>query len=140
MHPFLQALLGGGLIGVSASILWVASGRIAGISGIVGELISPNPDGTRWRWTFLAGLAMGGVLLGFIAPERVAPLPDAEPWVVLGAGMLVGLGTRIGNGCTSGHGVCGIPRGSQRSLVSTATFIGVGMLTVGLVRVFGGAA
>ncbi|MCO4743826.1 MAG: YeeE/YedE family protein [Proteobacteria bacterium] len=138
MHPYLQALAGGAMIGASASILWVFHGRIAGISGIVGELFTRKPDGVSWRVAFLTGLLTGGVALGWFAPERITTLPDTSPIWMVAAGLLVGAGTRIGNGCTSGHGVCGIPRGSRRSLTATLTFIGVGMLTVGVMRALGG--
>ncbi|TNE91857.1 MAG: YeeE/YedE family protein [Deltaproteobacteria bacterium] len=123
-----EPLAGGALIGLAASLLWVVSGRIAGISGIVGQLLARDADGRRWRWSFLGGLALGGALLGWLDPSRVAPLPDTDLATVLVAGVLVGVGTRLANGCTSGHGVCGIPRGSTRSGVSTGLYIGVGML------------
>ena len=134
MHPFLLSLLGGVVIGTSAALLLLCNGRIAGISGIVGGLLSPSPGNTGWRAAFLAGLVGGGFLLGALAPQTMgAPvLHGAGP--LLGAGLLVGYGTRLGNGCTSGHGVCGLARGSARSLLATLTFMGTAVATVFLTR------
>lgn len=142
MLIFVEALLGGMLIGLSAAILWLGIGRIAGISGVVGELAAPSAAGNRhqpWRWAFLAGLLFGGLLIGVFAPERVLPLAGAGPERVLVAGVLVGVGTRLANGCTSGHGVCGLPRGSTRSVVATALYIGVAIGVVGVMRLLGAA-
>ncbi len=125
-----SASLGGALIGAASALLLVLNGRIAGISGIVGGLLGPQPRGERaWRLAFLGGLLAGGLVLGVALPSALAASPASLP-VVIAAGLLVGLGTRIGSGCTSGHGICGISRLSARSLVATLTFMGTGMLTV----------
>ncbi len=120
-------LLGGALIGVAASVLLLI-GRVAGISGIVGELFHARPTEDAWRLAFLAGLGAGGLALVALAPSTLPTHPDA-PVTLIAAGLLVGVGTRMANGCTSGHGVCGIPKGSPRSLTSTAVFMAVGFVT-----------
>jgi uncharacterized protein len=126
--------LGGALIGAASALLLVFNGRIAGISGIVGGLVDGHARGDRgWRVIFLAGLLVGGVVLGVVLPSALQPSPVALP-MVAAAGLLVGLGTRVGSGCTSGHGVCGISRMSARSLVATVTFMATGMATVFVVR------
>jgi uncharacterized membrane protein YedE/YeeE len=143
------ALAGGALIGLAAALLLVVQGRIAGISGIVaGGLRLRTGDGA-WRWWFLAGLIGGGALLARLLPSAfpsaVAPKgPWAHPaqpgaqsaaiLLLLGAGVLVGVGTRLGGGCTSGHGVCGLGRGSRRSLVAVLTFMATAALTVAVMR------
>lgn len=131
------ALVGGVLIGLSATLLFLTNGRIAGITGIVGGMIDPRVLDRDWRLAFVAGLGVGGIALALFHPAAVGALPHASPMLLVAAGLLVGFGTRMGNGCTSGHGVCGIPRGSMRSVVATVTFIGFGMLTVTLVRTLG---
>lgn len=121
-------LLGGIVIGLSAALLLFTTGRVAGISGITGGLLQRAPDGTGWRLAFVLGLVLGGGVLMLVAPATLgvtsAPLP-----LVATAGVLVGVGTRMGGGCTSGHGVCGISRMSTRSIVATGTFMLVGGLT-----------
>jgi uncharacterized membrane protein YedE/YeeE len=127
--------LGGGLlIGAAAALLIVANGSIAGISGIVGGLLKRWDDSATWRLAFVAGLLLGGVAAvswgGFaLGPGLQRPLP-----LLVVAGLLVGFGTRLGSGCTSGHGVCGLARLSPRSLVATLTFMGTAALTVFVVR------
>lgn len=135
MHPFLTSLLGGVLIGVSASLLLLFNGRIAGISGIAGGLLGPlRPGETAWRLAFVLGLVVGGALLTWGLPSMVGGGGPSSPWVLIAGGLLVGFGTRLGSGCTSGHGVCGLARGSARSLVATATFMSTAALTVFVVR------
>lgn len=122
------ALLGGALIGASASLLLLLNGKIAGVSGIVGTLITPKPASERiWRAAFVVGLIAGGLLLLAVRPEVFDASPRPWPWLAL-SGVLVGVGTTLGGGCTSGHGVCGLARGSKRSLVATLLFMGVAML------------
>lgn len=126
------ALLGGALIGLSAGLFLLGSGRIAGISGIFGDMLTLSPD--RLRAAFFAGLIAAPWLLSLTG---FAALPggslETRSWLVLGsAGLLVGAGTAIGNGCTSGHGVCGLANFSGRGLVSTLTFMGVAMVVVAL--------
>ena len=126
-----SALLGGALIGLAATLLLALNGRIAGVSGILAGMVPVRggEDG-QWRLLFLAGLVAGaGLHRLVIAPEAAitfaAPLP-----ILIAGGLLVGLGTRIGGGCTSGHGVCGMARLSRRSLVATLTFMATAMITV----------
>lgn len=127
------ALFGGVLIGVAASLLMLSNGRIAGISGILGGLWPLRAGERAWRLAFLGGLLLAPWLYPLWAP---LPVPEitASPGVLLLAGVLVGLGTRMGSGCTSGHGVCGLSRFSLRSLVATLTFMGAGFATVAGVR------
>ena len=132
------SLVGGLCIGLAAALLLVANGRIAGVSGIAGKLVIGARGDRAWRAAFLLGLIAAGVAAAALAPERFGPSPRALPVVGL-AGLLVGLGTRLGNGCTSGHGVCGIGRLSPRSLVATLAFVATGALTVAAVRWLGGA-
>ncbi len=128
-----SALLGGALIGLAATLLYVALGRIAGISGILNTAIEQRAD-RGWRIAFLLGL-IGGAGLWFAFGVAVAAPPSGVPmpWLI-GAGVLVGFGTRLGNGCTSGHGICGLARLSKRSLVAVVTFMGAGFVTVFLLR------
>ncbi len=131
-----SALVGGVLIGLAASLLLIGCGRIAGVSGIVGNLLLGERAGWAWRAAFLAGLLLAGLSLVVLAPQTVGSSPRPLA-VVAAAGLLVGAGTRLGSGCTSGHGVCGISRLSPRSLVATLTFVLMGMATVGLLRWLG---
>jgi uncharacterized membrane protein YedE/YeeE len=129
-----SALLGGLLIGAGASWLLLALGRVAGISGIVGSLPLSRGFEFAWRALFLLGLIAGAALLyrlGVPAPLSRAGLPA---WLLIASGLLVGYGTAMGNGCTSGHGVCGLARRSPRSLVATVIFLGVGLLTASVLR------
>lgn len=136
---FLPALAGGALIGLSAALLVLANGRVAGISGIVGNLLGSSDDNTGWRLAFLAGLLLAPLAVVALT-GRIPPVTIAAPTGLLVlAGVLVGLGTRIGSGCTSGHGVCGIARLSPRSLVATGLFMASAAATVYVVRhVIGG--
>lgn len=129
--------LGGVLIGTTAAALFAVSGRIAGISGIVGGIFVAPPRDRAWRWLFVLGLFAGGALAMWVAPQRLGPETSAGPLVSIAAGLLVGVGTRVGRGCTSGHGVCGLARRSPRSLAATATFIATAMLTVFLTHHIG---
>lgn len=126
---WLRALAGGALIGLSAALLLVLNGRVAGVSGALAGLLDPRSNDREWRLLFVLGLLDGGVAArGLVdAPFSVAgtSVPRA-----LAAGLLVGVGARLANGCTSGHGVCGVSRLSARSLAATATFIATGALTV----------
>ncbi|HDS1578359.1 TPA: YeeE/YedE family protein [Stenotrophomonas maltophilia] len=139
------ALSGGALIGAAAVLLLASIGRVAGISGIAsGSLRAPQGD-RGWRWAFLLGLlAAAALVLWWQSAPEAAPkalLRDALPaWQLIGAGLLVGFGTRLGSGCTSGHGVCGMARGSKRSLLAVLVFMACAMLTTFLVRHGGGLA
>jgi uncharacterized membrane protein YedE/YeeE len=131
--PF-SAIAGGALIGLSAAILWVANGRIAGISGILGGLLAPLNADFPWRAAFVAGILLAPLLYrasGGTLPDLATPASLA---VVLVAGVLVGFGTRLGSGCTSGHGVCGLARLSPRSLAATGVFMIAAAVTVYVVR------
>lgn len=140
----LSGLAGGVLIGLSAVLLMATIGRIAGISGIVSGLLLERPTGdSAWRLAFLLGLVSGPLALvilkldlGNVAaePDAIIGAPAGDGGLMLLAGLLVGIGTGIGGGCTSGHGVCGLARLSHRSLIATLTFLLVAMATVYLVR------
>ena len=131
------SLAGGILIGIAASMLVLLNGRVAGISGILGGMLAPKRTDIAWRVAFLAGLLAAPWAYLLFAPA-VAPRIDAGFGTLIAAGLLVGLGTRYGSGCTSGHGVCGLSRLSPRSLVATGAFMAAGFATVYLVRhVFG---
>ncbi|MFN8508951.1 MAG: YeeE/YedE family protein [Dehalococcoidia bacterium] len=132
MHDFtpLPALLGGALIGLSTSALLLFNGRIAGISGIFGGLLVPKKGEVGWRIAFLAGLLAMGSILAVVYPAAFPTQALRPLGVVAVAGLLVGFGTRLGNGCTSGHGVCGISRMSARSIVATISFMAAGAVSV----------
>ena len=129
-------VVGGVLIGLAAVVLLAMNGRIAGISGILGGLISTRESRERrWRLVFIFGLIAAPVLYRILRGDLPVHL-QVEPPALLIAGLLVGFGTGLGSGCTSGHGVCGIARRSPRSLAATATFVACGILTVYLIRQF----
>ena len=129
-----NGFLGGALIGLAAVLLLVANGRIAGVSGIVGGLLARAPGDTGWRAAFVLGLWLGAFVYCAVRGELLpVELETALPPTVA-AGLLVGLGTRLGSGCTSGHGVCGIARFSRRSMVATAIFMAAGIATVFVMR------
>jgi uncharacterized protein len=123
--PLWCSLAGGALIGAGAAVLIVANGRVAGISGILDRTLHGALGPGNWRLAFLVGLLIPGVILGSGNPVFLS-----GPWTLAASGLLVGFGTRVGAGCTSGHGVCGMANLSPRSLLATLTFIGVAMLTV----------
>jgi uncharacterized membrane protein YedE/YeeE len=125
---WVSASLGGLLIGSASALLLVAHGRIAGISGIAGGLLQRATPDRAWRLAFLGGIAASGVIASIVAPGAFGP-PVRSLGAVLVAGVLVGFGTRLGSGCTSGHGVCGLSRRSPRSLVAVATFLATGAIT-----------
>ncbi len=132
----LMPLTGGILIGIAASMMLLFSGRIAGVSGIFGGMIFQQGKERAWRLSFITGLIAGGILLYTINTEFFENSSGRGLLAVNIAGLLVGIGTRIGGGCTSGHGVCGIGRLSVRSIVATLTFVFAGMLAVILVKSF----
>lgn len=127
------ALAGGLIIGLAAAVLVLANGRIAGISGILGGLLALPQGDMGWRTAFLIGL-IGAPVIAALLGHAVVPDIAAGWGEVLAAGFLVGIGTRYAGGCTSGHGVCGLSRGSQRSLVATLTFMAAGFITVFVMR------
>jgi len=129
-----SAAAGGALIGLGAALLLFFNGRIAGISGIInGSLTQPKGD-TLWRILFIAGLVLGAGAVVWTTPLAFIPRTGFSPILVIAAGLLVGFGTRMGSGCTSGHGVCGLARMSPRSLIATLTFVATGAVTVFIVR------
>ncbi|HZG18831.1 MAG TPA: YeeE/YedE family protein [Herbaspirillum sp.] len=127
------SLAGGMMIGLAAAILVLFNGRIAGISGIVAGLLAPRPGDSGWRLLFLLGLILAPVLVGLFGALPAVRIDAGYPQLIL-AGLLVGLGTRYGAGCTSGHGVCGLSRFSPRSAVATACFMMAGFASVYLLR------
>lgn len=127
------SLTGGILIGVSAALLLLFNGRIAGISGILGELLKRQPGEMRWRMAFLLGLLIAPAVFSMFLPFPT-PTIEASNGALLVAGLLVGIGTRYAGGCTSGHGVCGLSRLSIRSLVATMSFMASGMAVVFVTR------
>jgi uncharacterized protein len=128
-----SALIGGMLIGVAASMLISLNGKIAGVSGILGGLLPPKKNDTAWRLLFILGLVVSPIIYSLFNPLPSVSV-NANSMQIITAGLLVGLGTRYGSGCTSGHGVCGIARLSSRSIAATITFILTGALTVYLLR------
>ena len=130
---WVTALMGGILIGVSATLLLAFNGRIAGISGIVNGAITFAKD-QGWRWLFILGMVLGGGLYEYGLAPQSTPTSTFAPWAMIMGGFLVGFGTRMGSGCTSGHGVCGLGRLSLRSLVAVLTFMTTAILTVFVVR------
>ena len=127
-----SALLGGALIGAAATLLLWLTGRVAGVSGIAGGLLDRQPGEIAWRALFLVGLVVGAGLYGLAAP---VPVRIEASWpVLIVAGLLVGFGTQLGRGCTSGHGVCGIARLSARSMVATLVFMASAIATVFIAR------
>ncbi len=128
-----SALAGGALIGLAAAMFLLFNGRIAGISGIVGGLLRPKAGDVNWRLAFVIGLMAAPVLYSLFAAMPASRI-DASDWMLIVAGLLVGVGTRYGSGCTSGHGVCGLSRFSIRSLVATLLFMAAGFATVFVMR------
>ncbi|MEY2993377.1 MAG: hypothetical protein RL357_312 [Pseudomonadota bacterium] len=136
----LSALIGGLLIGTAACVLMWINGRVAGVTGIVKRVWPPVSGDVLWRVAFVLGLILGAGVYFSITGEGGVSRSPAAPVVLIVAGVLTGWGTAMGNGCTSGHGVCGLARLSKRSIVATACFLVAGVITTGVVRhVFGGA-
>ena len=133
--PF-ASLAGGIILGVASAIFILVNGRILGISGILGGLLPPKAGDTTWRVFFLLGMLAAPTVFHAVVPPQyiTAPRIDASGWMVIAAGLLVGIGTRYASGCTSGHGVCGLSRLSPRSLVATLSFMGAGFVMVYVLR------
>lgn len=129
----LAALTSGLLIGLAAALLIILNGRIAGISGILGGLLKPHTGDIAWRFAFIAGLIASPVIYAMVFTLPAVSIEADTPTLII-AGLLVGLGTRYGSGCTSGHGVCGISRLSRRSMIATLIFMVAGFMTVYLIR------
>ena len=133
-----SALAGGALIGAAASLLLYTTGRIAGISGIYSGLLRPKGGDLGWRLAFTGGLLVAGLLTSLVQPDLIGTATGRSLGATAVAGLLVGFGVRMGNGCTSGHGVCGLTRFSRRSFVATLSFMGTGMVTASLIQVLAG--
>lgn len=125
---WLFALAGGALLGIASAFLFLTHGRIAGISGIAGSLLPPVVRDRAWRVAFLAGMLAAGVVGSLVAPAAIGASVRSTAMLAI-AGLLVGIGSSLGSGCTSGHGVCGLARGSARSLVAVMTFMTTGAIT-----------
>lgn len=134
MAQWMTALAGGVLIGLAATLLLWLNGRIAGISGIVSGVLLPKPGDSAWRAAFLVGLIVAAGLYMAMVPGAPQPRTDFSRAGLVLAGMLIGFGTRMGNGCTSGHGVCGLGRLSLRSLAAVVTFMATAIVTTFLIR------
>lgn len=137
-----RAGIGGAMIGIAAALLFSLNGRIAGVSGVLGTLVLDRPAGEApWRGLFLAGLLLGALLMSLLRPDLAASTLQTGWPGMIAAGLIVGFGTRMGSGCTSGHGVCGVARLSRRSITATMTFMAAGFATVFVMRhVFGAAS
>jgi uncharacterized protein len=136
-QDWINALVGGVIIGSAVSIMLVWNGRVTGISGIINGVLAPVKGDTSWRVLFIGGLLMGGLLLKLVNPQVYSGQLTTSMWTTVVAGLLVGFGTVLGSGCTSGHGVCGISRLSPRSLVATGVFMAAGIAAVALFRKLG---
>jgi uncharacterized membrane protein YedE/YeeE len=136
MHnlTLLNGLFGGALIGLAVAALMMFTGRVAGVSGIVGGLLTSGPSDRAWRIAFVAGLIAAPLVAALAGAPLPRPAIASNLALVAAAGLLVGFGTRMGNGCTSGHGVCGFARLSARSIMATVIFMGAAVITVAIVR------
>lgn len=132
LEEALIAAGGGVLIGTAATVLLGFNGRTAGISGILGGLVPPQQGDANWRVSFLVGMVLAGLALAPVLPGAFTTL-ERPVWTIVLAGLLVGVGTRLGNGCTSGHGVCGMARLSKRSFAAVGAFMVTGVLTATIV-------
>ena len=132
----LEAALGGALIGISASIILLFQGKVAGISGILGGLFRWPVSEIQYRSLFLGGLLLGGIIVALLFPHAYDIQLERSTSSIVVAGLMVGFGTQLGSGCTSGHGVCGLSRLSTRSLVSVCTFMAIGFLTSSSIAFF----
>ena len=136
MAPWTLSLMGGILIGLSSTMLLFFNGKIAGISGILGSSLKEPSTENYWKYTFILGLILGSLILSFFYPQFFKyEVPMGWTAAIFG-GFVVGYSTRLGSGCTSGHGVCGLPRFSKRSWVATVTFMISAMITVAIVKLF----
>lgn len=138
LEPLGAPFIGGTLIGLSASLLLLLKGRVFGISGILAGVLVPKQGDTAWRVAILLGLIAAGGIAQAISTGYLPGMTDHKPMRYVIAGLLVGFGTQLGSGCTSGHGVCGISRMSPRSMVATTCFIVAGMVMVAIIRAVGG--
>lgn len=135
VQSIINAIVGGLLIGVASSLMLIFNGRVTGIAGIVNGILTFPKKDTAWRVAFVAGLVLVGIIFYQVNPQYFVNESGRSLPVVILAGLLVGFGTVLGSGCTSGHGVCGLSRMSIRSLVATLAFMGAGFITASLFRV-----
>jgi uncharacterized protein len=129
LNEIINAFIGGTIIGLSAALLMLFQGKVAGVSGLISAFLS-NPIKLQWHTLFLVGLVLGGLIARFVIPGAFPEAIPIDLAILIPAGFLVGFGTRLGSGCTSGHGVCGISRFSVRSILATLTFMTTGFITV----------
>ncbi len=134
MHDFSIALVGGLVMGAACALLFVANGRILGISGVLGGALKVRSPDATWRWAFIAGMLSAGAVTALLLPAAFANDSQRSVAACLAAGGLVGVGTQLGSGCTSGHGICGIGRLSKRSIAATLLFMASGAGTVTAIR------
>jgi len=140
MHDYVLGIIGGLLIGSAGAALLLVNGNILGVSGTLGGALDLRTPNSGWRWAFLSGMVVAGGVSVALSPEHFAIDLDRTLGMFLVAGLLMGVGTRLGSGCTSGHGVCGVGRLSKRSITATSVFTLTGALSVLLVRaLFGGS-
>ncbi len=134
MHHFILAAIGGAMIGTAAVAMMGLNGRIAGISGILSGVFTQPGNDRLWRVLFIVGLIAGGALPSLLFNLPAPPVPDANLGLVIAGGLLVGIGTGLGSGCTSGHGICGMARLSKRSIIATVIFMFTGVVAVYILR------
>ncbi|RLA47348.1 MAG: YeeE/YedE family protein [Gammaproteobacteria bacterium] len=134
MHPFIYATIGGALLGIAAVMMMGLKGRIAGVSGILTGTLTESGSERLWRVLFIVGIVIGGAIPALLSTDFRPPAPEAGTLLIIVGGLLVGLGTGLGSGCTTGHGICGIARLSPRSVVATCIFMGAAFLSVYLLR------
>lgn len=140
MHQFVLALIGGGLVGLAAVMMMALKGRIAGVSGILTGSLTESGGERMWRILFIAGVIVGGAIPVMLSSDFKPPIPQSGTLLTIIGGLAVGIGTGLGSGCTSGHGICGISRLSLRSIIATCTFMAAGFICVYLLKhAFGGA-
>ena len=138
MHPFVLALIGGGLVGLAAVMMMGLKGRVAGVSGILSSAFTDNSGDRLWRILFVLGIAIGGAIPTLLSDNFMPPVPETSTLLAIIGGLGVGIGTGLSSGCTSGHGICGISHLSPRSMVATGTFMATGFISVYLLKhVFG---
>ena len=140
MHDFAWALMGGLVMGVASAGLFILNGRILGISGVLGGALKVRSKEARWRWAFIGGMLAAGAACMIVAPSCFENTLDRSSGAYLAAGILVGVGTQLGSGCTSGHGICGIGRLSKRSIAATLLFMASGAAVVTMIRTAMGGA
>ena len=140
LTQIMAPLLGGSLIGIAVTMMLLFNGRVTGISGIIASSLTKLTSEGLWKWMFLSGLLAGGALIQFVRPDLFTNDSGRNSITIIAAGLLVGYGTVMGSGCTSGHGVCGMSRLSVRSIIATLTFMLFGFLTVQAVRFFAGGS